>query len=64
VHSSTTIKKSSVRILLAMDSSLLFKLWNIDVSQAYKQAAVDLQRKILTKPDTLNLGEDKLLQLI
>jgi hypothetical protein len=64
VHRSTTIKKSSVRILLTMAASLEFNVWTIDVNQEYLQAAVDLLRKIFTKQDLLNLGEDELLQVI
>jgi hypothetical protein len=44
--------------------TLGFNIWTIDVNQAYLQAAVDLQRKIFTKTDVLNLGEDELLQVI
>jgi hypothetical protein len=63
-HSPTTIKKYSVRILLTMAASLEFNIWTIDVNQEYLQAAVDLQRKIFTKPDLLNLVEDELLQVL
>jgi hypothetical protein len=64
VLNSTTIKQSSVRLLLALTATLGFNIWTIEVNQAYLQAAVDLQRKIFTKPDVLRLGEDELLQVI
>jgi Reverse transcriptase (RNA-dependent DNA polymerase) len=64
VHNSTAIKQSSVRLLLALTATLGFNVWTIDVNQAYLQAAVGLQRKIFTKPDVLNLGEDEILQVI
>jgi hypothetical protein len=47
-----------------LTTTLGFDIWAIDVNQAYFRAAVDLQRKIVTKPDVLNLGEDELLQVM
>jgi hypothetical protein len=64
VHNATTLKQSSVRLLLALSAVLGFELWTMDVRQAYLQAASNLKRDVFIRPHELELSQDELLQVI
>jgi hypothetical protein len=64
VHSATTLKQSSVRLLLALAGMLDFDIWSTDITQAYLQSSSNLQREIFVRPDVLELDENQLLQVV
>jgi Reverse transcriptase (RNA-dependent DNA polymerase) len=64
VHSSTTLKQSSVRLLLATAAIMGFDVISADVIQAYLQSASDLKRKVFVKPNCIDLDPDELLQIM
>lgn len=64
VHNATTLKQSSLRLLIVLASILGFDMYSIDVDQKYLQPASKLRRKIFIKPDIIDLGPDELLQLV
>jgi hypothetical protein len=64
VQSATTLKQSSVRLLLALSALPGFEIWRMDVRKAYLQAASDLKRDIFIRPDVLELTQDELLKVI
>lgn len=64
VHSATTLKQSSIMLLLELATILGFKLWSTDINQAYLQSAANLKRKIFVCPDVLELDRDTLLQVV
>jgi hypothetical protein len=51
VHSSTTLKQSSIRLLLATAAIMGFEVIIADVIQAYLQSASELKRKVCVKPN-------------
>lgn len=64
VHSATTLKQSSIRIILALATIFGFDLWSTDINQAYLQSASNLRREIFVRPDVLELDKDQLLQVV
>jgi len=64
VHNSTTLRPTSLRLLIALATILGFDIWSTDMKQGYLQSASDLQRKIFTKPKILDLGKNELLQIV
>jgi Reverse transcriptase (RNA-dependent DNA polymerase) len=64
VHSSTTLKQSFVRLLLATAALMGFDVISADVIQAYLQSACDLTRKVFVKPSCIDLDSDELLQIM
>lgn len=64
VHNATTLKQSSIRLLLALATIFGFNLWSTDFNQAYLQSASNLRRRIFVRPDILELDDDTLLQIV
>lgn len=65
VHTSTTIKHASTRLLVALASCFGFRLWSQDISQAYLQSASELLRDIYLKPGKeFEIEGNKLLKLL
>lgn len=64
VHSATTLKQASIRLLIALATIFGFDMWSTDITQAYLQSESNLRRKIFDRPDVLELGPDELLHVI
>lgn len=64
VHNSTTLKSSSVRIILALATILGFDVSNSDVKQSYVQSASQLLRKVFIKPKELDLAVNEFIQIL
>jgi Reverse transcriptase (RNA-dependent DNA polymerase) len=64
VHNATSLKQSSIRILLALASILGFNIWSTDINQAYHKSSSNIQRKIFVRPDVFQLDPDQLLQVV
>lgn len=60
----STLSHISMRLVLALSSIFGFDVWSEDVRQAYRQSASNLRRKILLKPNELELGHGEFLQLV
>lgn len=64
-HDSTTLKHSSLRIILSFASITTYTLWSQDISQAYIQSDGPLRHPIFVKPaKKLNLPKDVIWKLI
>ena len=50
VHNTTTVRQSSIRILLSLAACFGFQIWTIDVNNAYLQSASKLMRDVYLKP--------------
>ena len=50
IHNSTTVRQSSIRILLSLAACFGFRIWSMDVNNAYLQAASKLMRDVYLKP--------------
>jgi hypothetical protein len=64
LHNETTLKQSSVRLLLALRAVLGFDLWTMDVRQASLRAASNLKRDVFIRHNEIELTQDELLQII
>jgi hypothetical protein len=64
VHNSTTLKQSSIRIITALASILVFLVWSTYIKQAYLQSAEDLKREIYVRPDVMKLPPYELFQVV
>jgi hypothetical protein len=66
VHTSSTLRPPSIRIILAVSAILEFKVWTVDISQAYLQSANDIDRDIFVDNPApeFALSPDQCLQLI
>lgn len=65
VHSSTNLQQRSIRIICSIAAIMDFELWSHDITQAYLQSDMPLQRQIFMKPPSdLCLPKEKLLQIL
>lgn len=65
VHTSTTLKHASTRIIIALAACFGLRIWSQDISQAYLQSASKLIRDIYLKPGKdLELNGNQLLKLL
>jgi hypothetical protein len=66
VHVSTTVKHSSIRMLMAVASIFGLDVWSSDVHQTYLQAATPLLRDLYVKPpqESIHLRQNELLKLL
>jgi hypothetical protein len=64
VHSSTTLKQSSIRLILATASIMSFYVISADVIQPYLQSASELKRKVFGKPNCVDLKPVELLLIM
>ena len=64
VHSSSNLKMSSIRLILALATILGLSVWNGDVKQSYIQSAALLQRKIFIRPREIELHPNELVQVL
>jgi hypothetical protein len=64
VHTASTLRQRSVRLLLALAAIFGLEVWSTDVAQAYLQSAVPLQRDIFCKTDALEPGPNEFLKLV
>ena len=65
VHNSKTVRQSSIRILLALAALFGFRIWSLDVNNAYLQSASQLLRDIYLKPGKeFELPSGHLLKLL
>lgn len=64
VHTSSTVRHSSVRLLLSLAAIFKLGIWTIDIKQAYLQSAHALKRDIYCKTNILRLNHDEYLKLV
>ena len=65
LHNTTTVRQSSIRVLLALAAIFGFRLWSIDVNNAYLQSASNLLRDVYLKPGKdFELPSGHLLKLL
>jgi hypothetical protein len=62
IHKSNSTAQTSIRMLLATALIFGFRLWSMDVTQAYLQSAKPLLRDVYLKPDVLQLSQDELIR--
>ena len=64
VHDTSTAKQSSVKILVGISAIYGFRIFSIDVTQAYLQSSENLKREIYVKPSReFKLHDGELLKL-
>lgn len=64
VHKTTSLRRSSSRIILSFASTTNFKLWSQDINEAYVQSDQPLQRTVYPNPPKqLNLPNGTKLKL-
>lgn len=62
VHYKTTLKSSSILLLLYLTSILGINIYSVDVDQAHLQSASRLGRNNFIKPEGIYLNPDEMLQ--
>lgn len=63
-HNATTIRQSSIRLLIALALAFDFNIWTVGANHAYLQSKRALQRDVFIKPYILDLAPDELLQIV
>lgn len=63
VHTASTMRHSSVKLLLGLASALGLELWTKDIKQAYFQCTATMQKDIIVKAKELMLGHNDFLKL-
>ena len=65
VHTNTTVKHASTRMLVALAACFGFRIWSQDISQAYHQSASKLIRDVYLKPGKdFEISGNRLLKLL
>jgi Reverse transcriptase (RNA-dependent DNA polymerase) len=65
VHDETTSRISSARLLVGLAAVFGFRLFSVDVTQAYLQSALKLMRDVYVTPtDKFELRPDQVLKLL
>ena len=64
VHNASTLKQSSIRMLLALAAIIGFNVWSINIKQAYLRSACQLNRDVFIKPNVLELKQNELLRIV
>ena len=64
VHNTYKLKASSIRLVFALATILGFDILSLDVNQTYLKSASNLKRQVYTRPESIELGPDELLQVL
>ena len=64
MHNTANFKQSSIRLIIALATILGFDVWSLDVRQAHKKLASELQGDVFIKPKRVDLRSNGLLQIV
>jgi hypothetical protein len=68
VHNSPSLRQGSIKLLVALAAIFGFRIWSLDVSQAYLQSAETLMRDVYLDPkhdrDVFHLSSEQCLKLL
>lgn len=65
VHTASTVRGASGRLLVTLSSVIQLELWGFDVTQAYLQSDSKQAREVsIEPPPEMGLGEGKILRVV